>query len=145
MARKFISLDNKFGNKNKISFVVLGGHGSKNSISLGAEDPRFYNFDKTKSKKVIFNFESNNKSFKKANEKFLNKNAEILFLSCSTGQEGGIAENFSESFGKKISAPKIPVSKLNINVDFDNQNGLHLEAVYNEDESLTAKYLGKKE
>ncbi len=134
LARRFISLDGKYGKENKISFIVMGGHGSGDSLRLGQD--RINNSPRNS----VFNVESANPGFKKANQKYLDKDAEIILMSCSVGQKDGVAQKLSDSFEKKTMAPTIPVSNLELDLRYDINGKPHFKAIYDNNEEISATF-----
>lgn len=146
MGRQLVSLDKKYGENNKIGFLVMGGHGSDQTLALGSFDPNAVNEvgNNPTSKNIIWTADAEGAGFKKANERFLDKDAEVVFISCSTGKEGGIANTFSNTLDRKMTAPKKDVATLELAVTYGPNGKPHLEASYNKDKNLAAKYIGKK-
>ena len=140
LARKFITLDKKYGESNKISFLLMGGHGSGDALNLGEQ--RTYNetIGEKPNPKAIYNFESESPGFIKANNKYFDKDAEVVFLSCSAGITDGIADKFSSSYNKKMMAPVIPVSKLDLDINYDANGKPHFKAVYDQNEAISANF-----
>jgi hypothetical protein len=116
IAKALIELDKTYGETHKISFAIFGGHGTKDSIRFGGgESPR----NQLTSKDLCHS------RTQKAGTYF-NKEAIIILVSCSTGQNEGIGQTLSEKFGMKVIAPNSPTNLLNIypkfapgKVDFD--------------------------
>ncbi len=144
LARKFITLDKKYGEKNKIAFLLMGGHGSGDGLNLGEYRTREEAEGEELSLKAIFKVESGSPGFKKANEKYLDKDAEIVLLSCSAGIVDGIADKFSSSYDKKIMAPVIPVSKLDLDINYDVNGKPHFKAIYDQNEAISATFGERK-
>jgi hypothetical protein len=144
LAKKFISLDTKYGEKNKIEFLFLGGHGLDNGegLMLGEYDIEIPRETNPQKQNAIWNEESGALAVKKISEKYLDKDAEIIFLSCSTGTTGGIANTFSVSLDRKTTAPVIFVqlSNLDIRVSYDEKNKPHFKTIFQNEEALSAVY-----
>ena len=144
LARKFISLNTKYGNENKIGFLFLGGHGldQGKGLMLGEYDTEIPRQENLKKGNAIWNEESESSSVKTISEKYLNKDAEIVFLSCSTGIKEGVAEMYSASLERKTTAPIIFVqlSNLQIKVSYDENSKPHFKTIFQNEEALSAVY-----
>ena len=130
--------------KTQISFLFLGGHGLDNGegIILGEYDIKIPKEINTKQHNVIWNEESEASAIKTINKKYLDKDAEIVFLSCGTGTKGGVADTFSASLERKTTAPAIFVQlhNLNIKVSYDQKNKPHFKTIFQNEEALSMVY-----
>lgn len=105
-AVRFVNrLRKKYG---PISFGILGGHGSKESIQLGNGS-----FGTVKIEKLF------QKGAEALADAFV-ENPSIVLLSCSTGQEGGIAQRFSSILGASVSAPDVPANASDLRAEMNN-------------------------
>lgn len=107
VTRKLALLDGKYGNDQKISFAVIGGHGEKDSIALG------------NSSKYNTVFSTSNLSptrVRKGKEIFV-ENPSLILVSCSTGQNQGIGENLSQKLHAKVYAPDVPTNLKDITTE----------------------------
>ncbi len=111
IARNLIKLNRRYGANHKISFAFIGGHGSKNSITLGNEEDD--------SRILIEDFLG--RGVKRLGN-FFEPNPTIVLNSCSTGKMGGIGQRMSETYDTKIIAPNIPASLKKINAIISNGN-----------------------
>ena len=117
LARNLLSLNKKYGNNHKISFGLLGGHGSKNSIQFGSHTLNNFFSEKNLLRKKDFEGEGVKKI-----KSFFEENPSIALVSCSTGKEQGIGQKISETYGADISAPDRPAALYQLGISFD-QNG----------------------
>ena len=117
LARNLLSLDKKYGDKHKISFGLLGGHGTKNSIQFGPTTLNNLFSEKNLLRKKDFEGEGVKKI-----KSFFEENPSIALVSCSTGKEKGIGQKISEIYGAEINAPDRPAALIQLSVSFD-QNG----------------------
>ncbi len=104
MLQKFDKLYNPSdGSGHKISLLILGGHGTENSIQFGGGGKKHELYTKDLARKVSG----------KAGE-YLDQEPTIILTSCSTGADRGIGQELSRRFGAKVVAPKEPtgLSKL---------------------------------
>jgi len=130
VAKRLLRLEQKYGKQNKISFAIIGGHGTPESIQFG--EPR-QDIDQT----LIDDFRENEAKGIFKNEMqakyemgryyahsfyvfdlfgqgasrlggFFVKNPTIILHSCSTGATAGIAQEMSAKYGAKLIAPDCP-------------------------------------
>jgi len=111
-ARKFIWLNKKYGDKHKISFMILGGHGAEHTIQFG-EDNQLVNSTKLHQENL-----KGRGVQKILGKKFFKEDAPIVLISCSTGKEGGIAQNISKIRKAEVHAPsnETNISSIEANV-----------------------------
>lgn len=88
---------------NKLSYLILEGHGSPNSLDLSSWLP-------SEGKQTIYKNITTDTLTKKTNTlkyfaSFFEKDATIILNSCSTGAEGGFAQNLHNSTGLRVLAP----------------------------------------
>jgi hypothetical protein len=107
IARMLLKFDKTYGgaNGNKISLLILGGHGTENSIRFGNSDFRGSDDEKH----VLHTKDLEGKGVRKTGN-FFDEKPTIILASCSTGAEGGIAQELSKVFNAKVIAPKIPTN-----------------------------------
>jgi len=122
IARRLLELDRKYGNYQKISFLVINGHGDKDSIQFGRtqfEQPqKFVNItDIDKGARI---------------DKIYKNNIPIAFIACSTGQENGIAQEFSKVIGGNITAPRFETALRNIQASKDENGNLMLDVNFDD-------------
>jgi|GEM_PF-2324234 len=102
LMKRFASLNSKYGDKNKISYLMLGAHGYKDGFST--------NFSTEVNSSDI-----QGKGVARIKE-YLIEDPEILMVSCSTGQEGGIAQEISKAYSAKVHAPTEDTSVTSVKV-----------------------------
>ncbi|NTW30619.1 MAG: hypothetical protein HGA33_05030 [Candidatus Moranbacteria bacterium] len=124
-AKRLLSLDKRYGsNGEKISFMVLGGHGSSESITFGdriAPPPidGVYEDWELRRGKITTSDLTEGKGIESALRRLLRSDAPIVLISCSTGKEGGIAEQASRKAPEReMIGPDRPVSVRKIDVEF---------------------------
>ena len=127
IARGLLGLKRRYGQQNKISFALLGGHGTKNSILFGGEDERHR----------LVSQDLQGSGVRRTSE-FFEPHPTIVLVSCSTGTQEGIGQQLSEMMGAKVIAPEIPTNiksirartdqegKLLINVEYQNEGAERL-------------------
>lgn len=118
LLKTLLKQNNKHGNVNKISFLVISGHGEKHNIDF--------------SRGVYGNLKStdiNGQGIRRLSDLF-KPNATIILESCSTGQKGGIAETISDFFGVKVIAPTVPTYIENMYVTEQLSDNLGFDAEY---------------
>lgn len=115
VARRLIGLNKTYGKHHKIAFALIGGHGTKDHITLGG----------THRKNMILFEDLAGKAAQRTGG-FFAPNPTIVLASCSTGAEGGIGQELSKVLGAKVIAPKVPSGIKNIDaiisddgIDFD--------------------------
>lgn len=104
VARSLVRLDTLYGDTQKISFTILGGHGSKDKIQLGNNIP-----SQVISVEDLKESQQKIKEGKKSGisrvKKFFISHAPIVLVSCHTGKEGGPAEHLSQTYETKTTGP----------------------------------------
>jgi len=107
IGKKLIQLNKDHG---KISFAIIGGHGTAPSITLG---------DKGKTA-VLRVDDLEGAGLRRAGGSFFIANPTIILNSCSTGSDYGVAANMLLTFpGATILAPEEPTSIKDIRVTMD--------------------------
>ena len=106
----------KFG---KISFAVIGGHGSKDSIQFG---------DKNDSDHNLYKEDLLKKGAPAVTHAFV-ENPSIILQSCSTGIQNGIGQQMS-SMGAKVYAPDRPTFVSDIDPYMDKSGNLTFKVKY---------------
>lgn len=139
IGRRFISLDNRYGEKNKISFALIAGHGVKNSIAFG--DGALTQLGLS-SKGVLDKKHLQGDGAKRIKDFFV-PNPEIVLFSCSTGKEGGIGQSVSDIYSANVVAPEIPAYPVDIRANFDENGKIHINSTF-KDDSQRNYSLGKK-
>lgn len=155
LARRLVALNKKYVPAgNKINFAIIGGHGGKDSVTLGErgswqsppipnpgeESSEEYLAELEKWKKIVLNADKgsfsstdivNGEGIQRGARDFFAEGAPIVLVSCSTGIEGGIAEQSSDQLGWDISAPDIPTNLEKIDVTFDASGNPLFDVRYN--------------
>lgn len=108
VAKSLVRLDRKYGSSNKIQFAVITGHGQKEDIQFG---PRWR-------KGSLLTIQDLQGEGTKRSGEFFVDHPTIILVSCSTGQEGGIAQEISEKLGADVIAPDSLARIRSIDVDF---------------------------
>ena len=123
LARRIVALDNKYAPvAGKIGFAIIHGHGTPDSIQLGA-DNRLNTGKENIISKDVWNASAQRLS------SFFRARVPIVLDSCSTGENAGIGQQLSAIFRTKVIAPDIParlvraIPKLTLggNIDLDVQ------------------------
>jgi hypothetical protein len=115
----------RYGEKNKITYLILGAHGWERSIG----DIAYFDLDGKGALRV---------------KDFFVDNPEIILVSCSTGAEKGMAQKLSENYNATVHAPSIPTSLKNISVDFNEINKPHFKVEFREN-NINKTYSSGKE
>ncbi|MBI2035577.1 MAG: hypothetical protein HYT12_02745 [Candidatus Liptonbacteria bacterium] len=121
IGRRLIELDRRYGKRHKISFAIIGGHGTINSIKFGDGSKRSY----------LFSDDLRGRGVKRS-KKFFEDDATLILVSCNTGQPTGIAEKLSKVFGFNVIAPDMPSNIGNIWVKKSADNKLSFKVEYTE-------------
>ncbi|MFZ2152958.1 MAG: hypothetical protein WAV41_02770 [Microgenomates group bacterium] len=96
LAKRIYNLDKKYGENNKISFMVISGHGSADSVQLG----NFGNTDSSITTADLYGRSANKM------KKFYSQRMPVAFAACSTGIDGGIAQHYSIFTGGHAVGPR---------------------------------------
>jgi hypothetical protein len=103
IARRLITFDRKYGKKNKISFMILGGHGSNNSIQFGDDI-----FSQDQDIMSLFTVDLLGKGIQRAaGSHFFTESPTVILDSCSTGAKNGIAKGISMLTGGDVIGPEL--------------------------------------
>jgi hypothetical protein len=120
LARMLITLNRKYGDENKISFALAGGHGSLGLITLG---------EGKHARDFILKKDLKGRGVQRASNFFVEHPTFVLF-SCSTGKEGGFAQDLSQEYNASVIATDSDTSLNSIqktgeahNPSFDVQYG----------------------
>lgn len=103
----------------KISFALIGGHGTKDSITFGGSQIR---------RSVLQTEHIKRKGASALSLAFV-ENPTIILNSCSTGQLGGIAQEMSK-IGAKIIAPDISTMIADIDVKIESGKKIEFNVAY---------------
>lgn len=143
LGRSVVSLNKKYGDKHKISFAILGGHGTKDTIQLGPITlKKFFENAFNRGGNIISRKDFEGSGFKRILS-FFEKNPAIALVSCSTGKKGGIGQKISETYGAEVDAPNKPSNLIDFGVFFDSDGRIKFDTEYNIG-SGTKKYFAGK-
>ena len=129
LVRKLAHFHNMYGNQNKISFSIFGGHGSGHAIYLGKE--KFFN-DKGYFPK-IGEKDLKTSEFIKITQKYFNKDANHILNSCAGGASFG--EILSERVPGSVFGSTKSTTGINNPEIISSANGLNLRVVMEEHKS----------
>jgi hypothetical protein len=105
--------------QHKISFAVIGGHGTKNSIHFGASE----------SLGSLTIEDLQGRGTTRVNS-FFEQHATLILVSCTTGAEGGIGEKLSHTLGVTVIAPDVPTRMSSMRVTKQDSNNLVFNVEY---------------
>src|SRR3989344_5329498 len=133
LARRLMELDQRFGERaGKIAFAVIGGHGTQNSIQLGAGD--------TAGKQYIITPDVWKPRTRRA-QSLLRDHAPMVLVSCSTGLGGmGIGKALSTVFRTKVIAPETDTHLTELHPILKPDGSPDLRARY--DGNVTTTFVG---
>ena len=140
IARIFLECDKKYGEENKISYLILGGHGQRELLNLGSHVARHVG---ESNKNFIFKHDFLGKGVKKS-EKFFVEKPTIALISCSTGEDNGLIDNFSKTYNAEVVAPKIPTSVRDIKATFDKSGQIHFDIEWTDEGANSLRVGGEK-
>ncbi len=113
--RRLGEANGRYGGLNKISFVVIGGHGAKDQIAFGKSiEHRLPEYPDIRNHKVDKKDLRGTVSRAGMKDWFI-KHPRIVLNSCSTGLDSGIGNEIYE-IGADITAPKVPAAIKNISM-----------------------------
>lgn len=125
IARKLIELDRRYGAQHKISFAILGGHGTQDSIRFG--DYSHHKTDK------LFTEDLMGYGVRRTKH-FFEENPTIILDSCSTGARAGIGQKLSQQIGARVIAPDQPCNTKSLHGKVQ-QGKLIIDAEYYDTET----------
>lgn len=147
VARRLITLDRIYGQGetgHKIDFAFIGGHGSKNTVSFGEGEHAREQFTTA---------EIEGSGIGRGVKQFFTPEAKTMLFSCSTGAEGGIAEEMFERLGLSVQGPKdnahvarVVVSVTDQNkplfqIEYEDMNGNNIPTMnYRKNQSMEESY-----
>ena len=129
-ARTLIKNEQKYATENKISFMILGGHGSVDGITIGPQ------YKKNGNEHTIENvgneiYMGDLKGVGVKNvSRFFEKDPKIILASCSTGAIGGIGQEISKEYGANVIAPEIPTSLRRIYTSYDKGGKINFDVKF---------------
>lgn len=133
LARTLIKLNKRYGKDQKIKFVIIGGHGTAESISFGGKEEY---------QKLSIGDLSGEGG--RRIEDFLDSEATVVLNSCSTGKRGGIGQRISKVFDRRVIAPEDPASINQIEVKYDADKVLKFSISYSGTSERVYMPTGKK-
>lgn len=104
LSDKSNSLDKRYGDGQKISFAVISGHGTEETVRLG-KDVWWKNIFSKRDDSVIG---SKDVDWIQSIRHVFNDSPWIIFNACSTGAENGVAQKISKAIGGFTMAPETP-------------------------------------
>ncbi len=119
LAKALLSLDKRYGESNKISFMVLGGHGLPGSVTLG--------FRKALEQHKL-------EGAARRNVKGLfEENPSIMLFACSTGHEQGIARELSRILEGTAMGPETTAlaSSIEVKTNYNPDGKAKFDVHYN--------------
>ena len=115
--------------KGKISYLILGGHGTLHNIQLGGN-----NYFQPQHREVI-DIEDVLRPKTSLFRKWLVENPAVVLASCSTGGEKGIAQELSNQLNARITAPDKPTSIKSVTLLKQEDGTVILQTEYSDTES----------
>lgn len=111
VAKTLVKADKRYnpagGGGHKISLLVLGGHGEKDSIRFGLTEGAGDSLQTS---------DLSGATASKARHQFFDEHPTIVLFSCSTGVKEGIGQELSRVLGAKVVAPKEPSGLVALHV-----------------------------
>lgn len=99
VAKTLQKLDKTYGTDHKISFAVVGGHGEEKSIRFGGHEPS-----------QMLDVSDLAGRYATHAKRLFEDEPTIFLSSCSTGAQGGIAQELSRILQARVIAPNVPMS-----------------------------------
>ena len=94
----------------KISFAVIGGHGTADGIHFGDNNSH-------QNRLLLRRRDLRTSGMARMGREFFEPGATVLLESCSTGQKGGIAQRMAEAWGVTVIGPNKPSSVMHYTLD----------------------------
>lgn len=130
--RKLITLRKNYDEK--IAFLVLAGHGEKNAMDFGG---LLNNSEHTS----LHTHDVESSGAMDQIRDMLVPDPSVVLFSCSTGTEGGIAQELSKQLRAHVEAPREPAHPMKIFVNYDGNEKPRLDVEYDIPKSQTAYYV----
>lgn len=120
IGRMLLTLDKRYGNNHKISFVILGGHGggeeirlgdSRNKVGESRERDQIFISDLTKPGPERGSY---TRGVIKRISSFFEKDVVIVINSCCSGAKSGIGQRLSKVFGCEVIGPDAPAALVKL-------------------------------
>ncbi len=115
IARRLVDLDTTYGEHEKISFAIVGGHGSKKRIRFG-DNPISGDINTEDLINASFREEQGKKSGIARTKKFFTNHPMIALISCHVGEKGAPGEYISSLYGATVIGPSGAVWIKNISL-----------------------------
>jgi hypothetical protein len=123
----------EYGGADGISALVLGGHGTEGMVQLGGKEGEFIRVGD------LVGAPGMQRWF--AHDAGGNLDVDVIFVSCSTGKEGGIVEQASQAYpGVRMKGPKVPTHLKEITFETDAKTGKKRPVANWADEGIGAEY-----
>ena len=112
VARDLITLDKQYGSQEKISFVIVNGHGNREGVTLEAPYEGTYASNEQFEKMYAYgqlarsSLAQASRSTKQKMQAMFKPNAPILVLACMTGQPQGFSQELSNFLATKVVSVK---------------------------------------
>ncbi len=140
LARILLGCDKKYGENNKISFLILGGHGSWQSLDLGSH---LATTSKNEEGRRLVKNDFTGEGVRRTKDFFVEKPA-ITLISCETGADEGIINDFSKTYDAEVVAPKVPTSVEDMHAEYDDTGRPHFKIKWRDDDINSLYISGKK-
>lgn len=133
--QRLSSLQRRYG---RISFGIIGGHGTQRSIQFGQGEVHAFT-DRTSLKKesgelILDAIQNQSRRAQAAARLLFGENAPLVLVSCSTGQEQGIGQRISELKDFSIQAPATDTALRDIEVIYgENGRIIDIKPTYRDD------------
>ena len=126
-------LNKRYGDAHKISFAIIGGHGTKDSIQFGEKGDERQQLRTEDLQDPRANKQS-----------YFEEHPTLILVSCSTGFENGIGQELSRLLGATVIAPKQDASIKEIETQIDDE-GIYFGVKYHEEKSEAVYRAGQKQ
>lgn len=129
-AKTLIKNEQKYATENKISFMILGGHGQTSGITIGPEYKKNENSNNIKNTGNTIDIDDLQGSGIKNVSRFFEKDPKIILVSCSTGAIGGIGQEISKEYGANVMAPEKTTNLRRIYTSYDNEGKIKFDVKF---------------
>lgn len=131
------NLDNRYGDRKKIDFAVVGAHGSRTGMTIGRPESGFANFFNNiaqtffiPTKYSLQNTDMNNPLFQKIKDYFIVEPTWLLW-SCSTGKNfNGFGKKLSKGLEAQVIAPDKVSSGFSVSISKNQEGKLQFHQSY---------------
>lgn len=139
IARRLVTLDRNHASKeggHKIEFAIIGGHGTKETILFGEGSDESH---RVRIKDLA------GPGMKRGAGTFFDDGAQVVLFSCSTGVEGGVAQEMSQQFHWRVIGPDKDSHVVSLDVRFEDGKPV-LDASYEDNKrgDVNTKVYGTK-